>query len=199
MTLGNKVRAVEALYRQVDREIARFQQATGLRCIAGCGQCCTHPDIEASVLEFLPLAYEFMRRGEAAAQLAALEAGESSLCFLFQPLPVVGRGGACGDYVHRGLICRLFGFSAMRSKHGAAQLYTCRRLKTETPEAYAEAVAHLKADKPVPGVSPWYRRLRNIDPDLASTFFPVRQAIAEALRIVLHYYSYRRPPRRRAA
>ena len=199
MTLGNKVRAVKALYRQLDQEIARFQAGTGLACLPSCGQCCTHPTVEASVLEFLPLAYELMRRGEAAAQLAALEADDSPLCFLFRPLPIAGSGGFCGDYPHRGLICRLFGFSAMRDKQGQRQLYTCRRIKTETPETYAEAVAYLKAGRPVPGVSDWYRRLRNIDEDLAGQFYPIRVAIREALRLVLHYYSYRRPPRRRAA
>ncbi|RMG69403.1 MAG: YkgJ family cysteine cluster protein [Bacteroidetes bacterium] len=199
MTLGNKVRAVRALYRQLDRDLARFQAQTGLSCLPACGQCCTHPQVEASVLEFLPLAYELMRQGEAGRQLQLLESEDNPLCFLFRPLRPEGEAGFCGDYPHRGLICRLFGFSVMRDKHGQRQLYTCRRIKGETPETYAQAVAFLKAGRPVPGVSAYYRRLTNIDPELAGRFLPIRQAIREALRFVLHYYSYRRPPRRRAA
>jgi hypothetical protein len=57
LTLPEKVQGVEAVFEQLDNEIASFQGWSGLHCKFGCGKCCFKADIEATVLEFLPFAY----------------------------------------------------------------------------------------------------------------------------------------------
>ena len=56
MDLLEKIKAVEEEFQNLDREISSFQSWSGLGCKVGCGKCCFKPDIEATVLEFLPFA-----------------------------------------------------------------------------------------------------------------------------------------------
>ena len=65
MQLHHKVRAVEKVFSSLQKEIESFQGESGLSCVANCGFCCTKADIEASALEFLPLAYALYKKGEA--------------------------------------------------------------------------------------------------------------------------------------
>lgn len=48
----------------------------------------------------------------------------------------------------------------------------------------------------MPIVSHYYRQLAAIDAELASAEHPVNLAIAKALEVVMHDYSYRPKPRR---
>lgn len=57
MSILQKVSKVEILFNDLDLEINSFQIATKLSCLPGCGKCCTHNQIDASPLEFLPWAY----------------------------------------------------------------------------------------------------------------------------------------------
>ncbi|MDQ3534847.1 MAG: YkgJ family cysteine cluster protein, partial [Bacteroidota bacterium] len=61
MSIREIVSQVEDVFIELDLDIAKFQQETGLGCIRGCGECCKKPDIEATVLEFLPLAYHLYK------------------------------------------------------------------------------------------------------------------------------------------
>jgi Fe-S-cluster containining protein len=195
MSIGRKARSVEALFRRLDHQIAAFQAQTTLHCLSGCGRCCTKPDIRASALEFLPLAYHLYREGKAAHTWTWLKAHPQDLCLLFQPLSPASEQGFCSDYPHRGLICRLFGFSAMRDKHGGSQLYTCRLIKEDQPLAVSLTHTRLGQGLPIPIVSQYYQRLSSIDADLAKAEFPVNVAISKALETVMHYYAYRPKPR----
>ncbi|GIV37956.1 MAG: hypothetical protein KatS3mg032_2335 [Cyclobacteriaceae bacterium] len=56
MTLPEKVQAVEQLFAELDEAMMRFRERINLSCPAGCVKCCLKPEIEATVLEFLPLA-----------------------------------------------------------------------------------------------------------------------------------------------
>ncbi|MBS3906954.1 MAG: hypothetical protein KGZ49_07945 [Syntrophaceae bacterium] len=53
------------LYSEMDRQTAEFRNATGLRCLPSCGQCCESAPPEATVIELLPAAEELFSRGEA--------------------------------------------------------------------------------------------------------------------------------------
>ncbi len=52
---------------------SRYQNDRKLFCRSGCGQCCLHPGIEASVLEMLPLALHLYDTGLAESTLDALQ------------------------------------------------------------------------------------------------------------------------------
>lgn len=180
---------VEALFDKLDAEIAAFQDATSLHCKWGCGQCCFKPDIEATILEFLPFALHVYREGGAEAWLEKLKSGNDPVCLILSP---TRQGqGLCSVYRHRGLICRLFGYAARTNKYGEKELVTCSLIKTEQAEAFAAAGRKIAAGLPVPVMSQYYFQLTAIDPDLSREFYPINVAIRKAIETVLHYYAYR--------
>ena len=74
MSIAHKVRSVERLFARLEIEINAFQKSSGLHCLAGCGKCCTKPDIDATPLEFLPYAFDLFLAGKADETLEKLKA-----------------------------------------------------------------------------------------------------------------------------
>lgn len=209
MSLSQKVQAIEEVFLLLDQELATFRDWSGLSCKSGCGKCCTKPDIEATVLEFIPFAHHIYQLGlidewlekfsddthtkEKSVTHSVTEETPSkspdNICFFFNPHSVTG--GLCSQYPHRGLICRLFGFSARTNKYAKPEFVTCQTMKTEQADAYTHAVKSIEGGAGVPVISQYYMRLHAIDPDLAQKFYPVNEAIRRAIHVVLHYYAYR--------
>jgi hypothetical protein len=100
-------------------------------------------------------------------------------------------GGMCTQYEHRGLICRLFGFSARTNKYAKREFITCQTIKTGQPEAYDDTVRAVESGSVIPVINQHYMRLHAIDADLAQEFYPINEAIRHAIETVLHYYAYR--------
>jgi len=178
---------VRALHQELDDDIQAFQAATGLHCRFGCGRCCLKPDIEATPLEFLPLAVELYREGKAEAWLESL-ATNGPVCQIFNADQA--GAGKCTRYSDRGMICRLFGYSARRNKYGAKEIITCTIIKDEQAVAYSEASEKVAEGMAVPLAANYYSRLRGIDPALGSVPLPINKAIARALEMVLDFYYY---------
>lgn len=192
MTLYRKIQAVERVFKSLEKDLAAFKHATNLKCVSGCGRCCTKPDISASILEFLPLAYQLHKQGLALEWYQKLGNLESSVCHLFSPIFLEGSGGMCSQYQYRGLVCRLFGFSAKLDKYGVPQMITCKTIKEEFPEAYQTAVNHIAQGKNTPLMRNYYFQLQAIDGNLGTKLLPINEAIREALKVVLSYYAYRK-------
>lgn len=188
-SLPEKVSAVKRVYARLDKEIAEMQKSSGLHCLSGCGECCKKPDIECTPLEFLPLALELFDEGRAENAWQELQDQQNSLCYVFRP-HVTNFGGLCNAYPNRGLICRLFGFTARTNKEGQRELVTCKFIKEEQAQAFSQIAEELRAGKKIPVMSEYYTRLTSIDPTLAD-FYPINQAIQKALEVVMHYYAYR--------
>ena len=200
MSIYLKVRAVERIFRQLDTELGSFQKSTGLGCVANCGNCCLKPDINATALEFLPFAYHLFKNGETEQWLNLLQnETTTTICPILNKLIAPGSKGFCSEYAHRGLICRLFGFSAMLHKNSKPKLVTCKPIKENMPNAVANAESHIETKNNYPLISNYYMQLRSIDESLGEELFPIRVAIEKAIHAVLGYYSYRRPPRKRKA
>lgn len=196
MSIIRKVRAVERLFVHLDTEIKEFQSHTGVHCVAGCGKCCTKPDIEASALEFLPLAYHWFLEGKANEMLEKLNLETSTVCTVYAPLSLENQiSGSCSSYKYRGLICRLFGYGASKDKYGQLRLVTCKLIKEQQVENYEKAVELLRQNEYVPVFSDFYKKLLQIDFRLGSEIYPVNKAIRKALEAVLHHYAYRPFPR----
>ena len=194
MTLYHKVRAVERVYQHLDNEIATFQKASGLKCLSGCGLCCKKPDIAATPLEFLPLAYYLFKENKAYEMLENLRENDSSICMAFKPFLTAEDKGFCGSYGQRGLICRLFGFSASVDKNNLPRLATCKYIKAEQPNEIDFVNSNIEA-LTVPIMRNYYFKLRAIDSELSISLIPINKAIEEALKTVLAYYAYRKPRR----
>lgn len=189
MDFEEKVRAVTNVFEKLDKEMSAFQARTTLHCTHGCGKCCFKPDIEATVLEFLPFALHLYKDGIAEAWQKQLGITDSSICLILNSLQT--GVGLCTQYQHRGLICRLFGYSARINKYGKKQLVTCSIIKTEQAGPFKNAEKEINEGKEVPVMSDYYMQLYAIDQELTKIFYPINTAIRKAIEEVLHYYAYR--------
>lgn len=196
MSIIRKVRSVERLFERLDLEIAEFRGHTGLFCVPGCGRCCTKPDIDASPLEFLPYAFHLFLTKRAQAVLDSLNENKSAVCLLYTPLSTDNHtNGQCGEYRHRGLICRLFGYGANRDKFGQLRLATCKVIKEGQADNFARATSMIGEQLAVPIFSDYYMQLSQIDFRMGNLLMPINQALKTAIEEVLHYYAYRPFPR----
>jgi uncharacterized protein len=191
MTLVKKIRQIEQVYESLNKDIKRFQTSTSLSCLKGCGECCKKPDIEATLIEFLPLAYYLYKEGTAFDFLEKIKQSEDSQCILFTPFITGSQSGFCASYPYRGLVCRLFGFSAYEDKYGKPIISTCKLIKETQAENYTKAVEIVKNGGFVPVMSDFYMRLYAIDMDMGRKFYPINQAMRYAIEKVLSYYAYR--------
>jgi uncharacterized protein len=189
-SLPQKVKSVMRVYDRLDKDIAAFQTKSKLHCLSGCGECCKKPDIEAGIVEFLPLALDLYDKGLAESTLDELEQKPDSICHVFRP-HVTKFGGLCNAYPHRGLICRLFGFTARVNKEEQKELVTCKYIKEEQNAAYQKAIEGISRGEKVPVMSGYYYRMQSIDPGLQG-FYPINVAMSKAIETVLQYYAYRK-------
>jgi Fe-S-cluster containining protein len=187
--LSKKVKEVEKVFNRLDNAILMFQESTSLHCKAGCGKCCFKADIEATILEFLPFAFHLQKEGRAEEWYEQLKQSDSSICLILNPTQA--GAGLCSQYQHRGLICRLFGYSARTNKYEKRELVTCQIIKSEQSIAFAEAEKRIVGGEGVPVMSVYYMQLHAIDFELTRDFYPINQAIRKAIEVVLQYYAYR--------
>ena len=195
MSIEESVVLVEKLFYDLDSEIAEFQNHTKLSCVAGCGKCCNHPELDASPLEFLPWAFHLFVNGEAEKILAKLNNTTTHTCLIYSPISLLDQNkGKCSDYKYRGLICRLFGFGANNDKYGKLRLVTCKIIKEGQKEKYDESTDLINNGLPVPIFTDYYMNLSQIDFKLGNTIVPINKALKLAIEEVLQYYAYRPMP-----
>ncbi len=194
MSIISKVKAVEEIFASLDKEITALQATSGLHCIAGCGKCCFKSDIEATPLEFLPYAFHLYLTKQIEEQYDLLLKRVSTACPVFSPAKGSMDNGSCTEYKYRGLICRLFGYSAIRDKYGKTSFITCAPLKREEPEIVASIKSSSGQGDGIPMMNDYYFQIRSIDTDLGTRQLPINQAIKQAMETVMGYYAYRQPP-----
>lgn len=189
MHLEEKVVAVEAVFEKLDQQIADFQKGSGLHCKFGCGKCCFKADIEATPLEFLPFAMHLYKNDLAFEWLEKIKNAPSSICQILNPTQ--SGAGLCSEYKHRGLICRLFGYSARTNKYNQKEYVTCQIIKTEQQKNYETAAQQVLEGGAIPVMNQFYMQLHAIDMEMTRDFFPINEAIVRAIEKVLSYYAYR--------
>ena len=195
MSIEKRVLQVEELFQKLDVEISEFRGHTKLSCVAGCGKCCNHPEIDASPLEFLPWAFHLFLNGEAENVLQKLTKETSVACYIYKPLSLLnGDNGKCSNYQYRGLICRLFGFGANTDKYGQLRLATCKIIKDGQAENYDKSTELINNGLPVPIFTDYYMNLSQIDFQLGNVIVPINKALKLAIEEVLQYYAYRPMP-----
>lgn len=191
MNLEEKSQEVRKVFEELDLEIKSFIDASKLTCISGCGFCCSNPKVSASVLEFLPLAFDLYAKGKAEKALEILDkTTDDGACIIYKSLSEDGHLGLCSDYNNRGMICRLFGSSARKNKDGQKEIITCKKIKTEKKDLYEISVAAIKSEMPIPSSTDAYRKINNIDFRLTEQQLPINKAIKEALESVITFKFY---------
>lgn len=175
---------VLSIYQEIDQKTARLQVAFGLRCPSLCGACCDNPDVEATVLEILPLADEIYRRNEEESVLLVLEEKSNQgdfRCVLYRANPGFQKSGRCSYYEFRPLICRLFGFAFRRNKFGNLELSTCKVIKERTPEAVHRAEIGISEGLDVPVYQESFMRIASMHSGIGYRRFPINLALKEGL------------------
>ena len=192
MAIEEKVKQVEALFDRLEIEITAFKSQTHLYCNAGCGKCCSTPNIDASPLEFLPWAFHLFLNGKAEEILIELKNNEVKNCHLYRSISILEyQKGSCSNYRYRGLVCRLFGYAANTDKFGKLRMATCKIIKEQQTENFNKAEELINKKIYVPIFSDYYMRLAQIDLRMGVILIPINEALKMAIEEVLSYYAYR--------
>jgi Fe-S-cluster containining protein len=186
-----KIRKVEQVFKQLDRETERFGKESKLKCLSNCNLCCLKKDLEANVLEFLPLAYHLFSNNLHEQALELLETNPG-FCINLERNPEPGKTAGCSNYFYRGLICRLFGFSGTRDKSGKLAIYTCSPMKTEFQEEFKYASEKVNSGMKIPMVTDYYYKIYFIDTNLANDYNPINTSIRKAIEKVAYYFENKR-------
>lgn len=192
MNVLGKVRAVEKLFKVLDKDIQKLKTHTGISCVENCIKCCTTPRIEATALEFYPLAYHLYKTGQADTILTKIEQiNAPSICPSLNNLTIEGTRPGCSFYDHRGLICRLFSYNHSTDKYGRRRLSACKTIRIEQP-AQLDLANKMLETRPIgPKASDYYSRLQIIDFHEAQRLYPIGDAVRIAIETILTNMHYR--------
>lgn len=189
-----KIRKVEQVFRKLDKETQKFVQQSKLRCLTNCNLCCLKKGLEANVLEFLPYAYYLVKNNLHEEALNLLET-KPEHCINLAKTQAEGVTAGCSVYEHRGLICRLFGFSAVHDKNGKLSVYTCAHIKSEFSEEFKLASERINSGMAIPQVADYYYQIYFIDSQMANDYNPINVSIRKAIEKVAYYYANKPAPR----
>ena len=191
MNVLSKVRAVERMYRDLEKDVQKFRNHSKINCVANCVKCCTTSRIETTALEFYPLAYHLYKTGKAEEILEKIEQDSSSLCPVLNTLSTEETRPGCMFYEQRGLICRLFGDGYSVDKYGVKRLTTCRILKDEFPAMIENANKIIQTN--IVGIksSDYYSKLQAIDFNEAHRLYPIKEAIRIAIETIVTNFYYK--------
>ena len=172
------------VYKELDLAVAAFASRTRLACPDGCGHCCSSENVEATVLECIPLAFELFRTFQAELILKRIEKNvDNKRCVLYRSDYTEAGLWGCSQYRHRTVVCRLFGFAGNRDRTGIPRLAMCRVMKERLrPETVTEALKH--DDPAMPLFSEAGLRITALHPGLGAARMPVNTALREALQKV---------------
>ena len=197
MSLNRKQKSVLELFDQLGDQTARFSEDSGIKCKSDCGECCVYPKVHATILEFIPFAYKMVIEDKAFTLLEKIKDldAEDTTCIIFKHDSPGSSNGRCSDYDNRGLICRLYGYSANLNKNGAYSMITCTIIKSNNTELFRNAESLLARANHLPIATDYYSRLQSIDLNLSLETYPINTAIRKALEYSLSYYTYRNHPK----
>lgn len=180
---------VEQVMAEIGERYGQYQRDRGLFCRSGCGECCLHPGIEATVLEMLPLAFSLLQEGKAESTLDALQTHDLPGCFFYSRHSEDGKQGQCSVYMKRPGICRLFGAAGYNGREGEVQLSVCKNIKADYPQALQDTLIALESDPP-PMIRNGKEQIRQIDYELGGLNYPINDAMKLALEKVLFEQYY---------
>jgi len=170
------------LYVRADEATLRFKATSGLDCPPGCSTCCLSENVEATPLEMLPLAFHLFRTRQAELVLKRIERqadSNSNRCILFRPDLGDTDSGACSEYSHRALVCRLFGYAGGKDRTGRPRLAFCRVMRHRmTP---SDTVTDPAGIDNLPLFHDFGMAITVLHPDLGTARRPINLAIREAL------------------
>jgi Fe-S-cluster containining protein len=183
---------LQNIYDQMWKSFSEYQKNAGLPCLEGCGKCCNNPEVEASVLEMLPLALRMLDENKLEYWLDKLEDPSQQHCLMYEPHSPDGSQGQCGVYRERPSLCRMFGVSGFYNKHRQVTLSVCKLIREKYPELTKIREGEVSEEK-TPMLVTWSYRLAQLDPALIQDRLPINQAFKKALEKIALYAQYQQP------
>jgi uncharacterized protein len=179
------------IYYELDQLSINLRTIPGLSCPKGCSHCCCTSalNIEVSVLEFIPLCLHLHSINKLNDMYDRIQTeGFSMPCIMLsQDTDVTTLAGGCTYYAWRPLICRLFGFSAVRDKYGKLRFSLCRVIKEKTPNLLELMQGKINPELSVPVNSELSLFISQLNPYLGAS----RYGINEALSRTIEYVGYK--------
>ena len=140
------------------------------------------PNIEAQVIEMLPMAKYIIDSGRFEEVYQSLSDTDGGPCQMFQAHDGGEEKGRCSAYEFRPSVCRLFGFSAVKKKSGPPELANCHWQKKLYPDQLKETQAMINAGMAVPIISDFSFRFQNLAPTAAmNILMPINKSLKVAL------------------
>jgi len=189
-----KIEAVEMVFKGLDEHLAKLSDQTGLKCVEHCSLCCRKGSIEATPIEFYPLAAYLHRTAQIDAFVEKLDKLKGhELCVLLDTEAQQNGTWGCTAYPYRGLICRMFGFGFRLNRIGNPELVTCKTMRTSFPASVTRAF-QLSSDEPdnLPVFRDYSMQLWAIDPELTGRPMPINQAIRIAVEKIYSFFAYQK-------
>lgn len=179
-------------YDEITATFNNFQHNNKLNCLPNCGKCCFKPDIYCTPLELLPLALEFLSRGDAEKVYALCLEKHNERCLLLNVDNEEKFQGKCSEYNYRPLICRTFGVSARHGKKDNVDYSVCKVIKEDKSTEYYELLLknYPQDTSDLPYIDLGKNRLAALDPRFLSEEYPINQSLRIILEKVLLYASY---------
>lgn len=175
---------LQKVYLEMSETFSGYQTKTGWNCSSGCVKCCQKPDIEASVLEMIPMAFRIYHEGTIDYWLDKLNTSELTQCPVL--LTDESGKGQCELYNERPSVCRMFGVAGYFDKNHKTTLSVCRVLRADFKIENTSEIPHPE----VPMITEWSFRLSSLHPDLIQNKMPLNQALIRALEKVALFTAY---------
>lgn len=153
-----------------------------MACPSCCDHCCRSEKVMAAVLEMLPVARELFRSGTPASQMDRICQSEDwRLCVLHAADGTGTTGGGCSAYRWRPIVCRLFGFAAIKNKYGRTEFAACSVLKARSPATTTVVTAAIDLGLTVPTFTAARLMVSLVDPALGNPPLPINRALRLAI------------------
>jgi Fe-S-cluster containining protein len=192
MTIREFAKELQIIYDEMGKSFSEYQKTSGLLCLEGCGKCCNNPQVEASMLEMIPLALKILDDNKLEAWLEKLENSTQNHCLMYQPLSLDGSLGKCSVYGERPALCRMFGVAGYFNKYGKVSLSLCKLIREQNGEL-AKNHEQTVSEEKTPMLITWSYRLAQLDPALIQKRMPINEALQQALEKVALYAMYQSP------
>ncbi len=181
--LRELVPEIQSLYDQMGAQASGFQSSSGLTCLTGCGKCCLNPEVSATPLEMLPMAWKMATQLDFDNDLWERRMSEAPDHCMFYSFDAKDPArGQCSQYLTRPSICRLFGAMAVDSKDGTPRLSVCKLIKDAKQKEFQLADVSL-----APRMADCARKLYALHPELDGVRLPINQAFKVMMdRVLLH-------------
>lgn len=191
----NKAQLIKDSLKEAGEHYTKLHSLSGLKCPEGCGKCCFNPNVYCRPSELLPMAWEYIRLGEAENMLEKVNAllessAQDQICLVLNIKDESKFLGNCSMYEYRPLLCRSFGVFLRKNRDEKREFSLCREFKELYPDEVKELGNQIEQFKEHPTVDKISYGFYNSNADLIyENEMQINKALKWALERALFLYS----------